>query len=114
MIYKCLQKKPADRFANGLVLHEYITRNSILAASNLEWGTERLVKLEQENDRIAKENRNLLEQIADLEKINARQAHISGLQYQKRKRMSAGVRNTLIAACLLAILAVAAIFIQTF
>ncbi|MES2890439.1 MAG: serine/threonine-protein kinase [Bacteroidota bacterium] len=114
MIYKCLEKKPADRFSNGMMLQGYIVRNSILAASNLEWGTERLVKVEQENDRLAKENRALLDQIADLEKINLRHAHLSGIQYQRKKRMSAGVRAALIAGCLVAILAVAAIFINAF
>ena len=31
LIYKCLQKKPADRFANGMELHQYIATNSVLS-----------------------------------------------------------------------------------
>ena len=34
MIYKCLMKKPSERFPNGIELHDYITHNSIHASAN--------------------------------------------------------------------------------
>ncbi|HEX8279309.1 MAG TPA: serine/threonine protein kinase, partial [Segetibacter sp.] len=33
-IYKCLRKKPENRFANGIQLYEYVTFNSIKASEN--------------------------------------------------------------------------------
>ncbi|MEO5892098.1 MAG: serine/threonine-protein kinase, partial [Ferruginibacter sp.] len=68
MIYKCLEKKPADRFANGVLLHEHIVRNSILASGNLEWGAGRIAKLEQENERLSREKQDLLQQLTGYEK----------------------------------------------
>ncbi|MEO6719691.1 MAG: protein kinase [Ferruginibacter sp.] len=69
MIYKCLEKKPADRFANGMELNEYIVRNSILAAGKLEWGADRIARLEQENERLKKEKNELQEKVASYENI---------------------------------------------
>jgi hypothetical protein len=69
MIYKCLEKKPADRFANGIELHDHIVRNSILAAGNVEWGAGRIAKLEQENERLVKEKDVLLQQLSAGEKL---------------------------------------------
>ncbi|MBC7889850.1 MAG: protein kinase [Ferruginibacter sp.] len=63
MIYKCLEKKPGDRFANGMELHEHIVRNSILAAGNIEWGAGRIAKLEQENENLRIEKETLLQKL---------------------------------------------------
>jgi len=71
MIYKCLEKKPADRFANGMELHDHIVRNSILAAGNLEWGADRIAKLEQENEKLIKEKEALLQKISRYEKLKS-------------------------------------------
>ncbi len=71
MIYKCLEKKPADRFANGMELHEHIVRNSILAAGNIEWGADRMAKLEQENEKLIKEKEDLLQKLSGYEKLNS-------------------------------------------
>ncbi|MEP7109296.1 MAG: protein kinase [Ferruginibacter sp.] len=68
MIYKCLEKKPADRFANGMELNEYIVRNSILAAGNVEWGAGRIAKLEQENENLIREKEELLQKLSGYEK----------------------------------------------
>ena len=70
MIYKCLEKKPADRFGNGMELHEHIVRNSILAAGNIEWGAKRIAKLEQDNEKLIKENEELVKKVAGFEKLN--------------------------------------------
>ena len=70
MVYKCLEKKPGDRFSNGIELHEHIVRNSILAAGNVEWGAGRIAKLEQENEKLIKEKVAFLQKIAHFEKLN--------------------------------------------
>jgi serine/threonine protein kinase len=72
MVYKCLEKKPGDRFANGMELHEHIVRNSILAAGNVEWGAGRIAKLEQENEKLIKEKYALLQKLSRYEKSGNR------------------------------------------
>ena len=67
MVYKCLEKDPKNRFLNGMQLHEYIVRNSILAAGNLTWGADRITKLELENEDLLKEKKELLQKINSLQ-----------------------------------------------
>ena len=74
MIYKCLEKTPADRFKNGMALHEYIVHNSILAAGKLEWGADRIARLEQENERLEKEKKELQQRLAGYEKGEGKQS----------------------------------------
>ncbi len=50
MVYKCLEKKPEDRFSNGSSLHDYITRNSILATKKTELQEEQVTRLLQEKE----------------------------------------------------------------
>ncbi|HEX5151349.1 MAG TPA: protein kinase [Parafilimonas sp.] len=58
MIYRCLEKRPENRFASGMALHDYITRNSVLFSAKGETSDEvRLLK--QENKRLLEQNRNL-------------------------------------------------------
>ncbi len=58
MIYKCLQKKPENRFADGIELNEYIVLNSTLAAKKEEAGAEQSdtlkaeTKLQREKDQL--------------------------------------------------------------
>lgn len=61
MIYKCIEKKPERRFYNGVELHKYIVANSMIATndSNHEKVLQRLMVLEQENDRLFRENERL-------------------------------------------------------
>ncbi|HVG14730.1 MAG TPA: protein kinase [Chitinophagaceae bacterium] len=61
-IYKCLQKKPQDRFLNGVELYEYISLNSTLTANRNE-GTGDYVRLLQS------ENGKLLEEKEQLQKL---------------------------------------------
>ena len=72
MIYKCLEKKPANRFSNGMELHEHIVRNSILAAGNIGWGADRIVRLEEENERMKNEKKLLEKKIAEQEELNSK------------------------------------------
>jgi len=58
-IYKCLQKKPADRFRNGMELYEYFAKNS--SAGNYQYQTEneQLSLLKEKNARLEKEKEQL-------------------------------------------------------
>ena len=63
MIYKCLEKKPESRFANGLELHNYIWVNSIRTANSAQVNDSRINYLEQENKRLREERDDLQQQL---------------------------------------------------
>ena len=58
MIYRCLEKKPENRFASGMALHDFITRNSVAFFAKGE-ANEQVKLLQQENKRLLEQNRNL-------------------------------------------------------
>jgi len=58
MIYRCLEKKPENRFASGMALHEYIVENSVWFSSKGE-GSDQIKLLQQENRRLLEQNKNL-------------------------------------------------------
>ena len=61
MIRKCLEKKPEDRFSNGIELYEHILRHSIATVSETSELTAMLRdenrKLKEENERLRKQSR---------------------------------------------------------
>ncbi|SFQ40962.1 protein kinase domain-containing protein [Parafilimonas terrae] len=57
MVYRCLEKKPEERFASGMALHEFIVKNSVSFAKGEASGQVKL--LQQENRKLLEENRNL-------------------------------------------------------
>ena len=59
MIYKCLEKKPEQRFANGQQLHEYIILNSTLATKKEEVNAEFTDTLQNENQKLLVEKEQL-------------------------------------------------------
>ena len=61
LVYKCLQKKPSSRFANGIELHEYIALNSI-NSDNIS-GSEHLSFLQQEINKLRREKEELRQQL---------------------------------------------------
>lgn len=69
MIYKCLEKKPDDRFANGIELHEYTWKNYIRTANNSELNDARIIFLEEENKRLRKEREELQQQLLQHQRI---------------------------------------------
>lgn len=71
MIYKCLEKKPEHRFANGVELCDYVTRNSIITSSKHEWIDERIELLQQENERLMREKEQLQARIFEYQKLSA-------------------------------------------
>lgn len=62
VVYKCLQKKPAARFANGIELHDFIVANSISSESIA--GAEHLAFLQQEIARLRHEKEELQQQLS--------------------------------------------------
>lgn len=63
MIYKCLEKKPGNRFVNGMELHEYIWQNSIRTAGNVEVIYDQLKILQQENTKLLHDKELLQQQL---------------------------------------------------
>jgi serine/threonine-protein kinase len=65
MVYKCLEKIPESRFANGVELQEYVVINSSRAAKKSEANAEQSGYYIEENERLVKERElmknNLLE-----------------------------------------------------
>jgi serine/threonine-protein kinase len=58
-IYKCLQKKPGDRFRNGMDLFEYFAKNSSVGNSEYQTENEQVSLLKEKNARIEKEKEQL-------------------------------------------------------
>jgi len=58
MIYRCLEKKPENRFASGMALHDYIVTNSVWFNAKGE-SSDQIKLLQQENKRLLEQNRNL-------------------------------------------------------
>jgi serine/threonine-protein kinase len=59
MVYKCLEKKPENRFANGMQLHEYFVMNATLASGKSEMNNEWLNNLQKENEKLQREKAQL-------------------------------------------------------
>ena len=59
MIYKCLQKNPADRFTNGIELHEYIVLNSTLSAKKEEESVDLSSSFLEDNKSLIREKEEL-------------------------------------------------------
>ena len=59
MIYKCLEKRPQNRFANGMELYDYVVHNSIATANKQEWSAGQVQSLQQENATLRREKEQL-------------------------------------------------------
>lgn len=68
MIYKCLEKKPEDRFADGTELHQYTWQNYIRTANNSQLNDTRISFLENENRRLRREREQLQQQLLQYQK----------------------------------------------
>jgi serine/threonine-protein kinase len=62
MVYRCLEKKPAARFASGMALHDYICQNNVWTAAKAN-SSEQVSLLEEENKRLLRENREMQEEL---------------------------------------------------
>ena len=109
MIYRCLEKKPEDRFASGMALHDYIVQNSVWFNTKGE-NTDQVKLLQQENKRLLQQNRNLQEELQQLRKGTkaiASQFSNEAVSLVKQKKKSSAVKIFL---WIIAGLFVAAIF----
>lgn len=75
MVYKCLEKKPEDRFQNGRELHDYIlSHNTFLPSQyypdNVVASATEPSELEQEIERLRKENERLQEQLSFYQRVS--------------------------------------------
>ncbi len=61
MIYKCLEKDPRKRFADGVELHQYVVLNSTLAANGDS--DEQLVLLQRKNQQLLQEKEELQQRL---------------------------------------------------
>lgn len=74
MIYRCLEKKPEARFASGMALNEFISRNSLWTAAKTS-SPEQLKLLQEENQRLLQQNRDLQNELAQFKKSNRKNAN---------------------------------------
>ncbi len=58
-IYKCLQKRPQDRFQSGVELYDFICLNSTLATNKIETGGDYVRLLQSQNDKLLQEKEQL-------------------------------------------------------
>lgn len=79
MMYKCLEKKPKDRFANGMDLHKYICERTLQRINNSRLSNESISILEHENKRLRREKEQLQQQL---------------LQYQQSAKVSGAINST--------------------
>ena len=64
MIYRCLRKKPEERFANGIELHNYIFVNSVNITSRSQFDTTTESAWQLQAERLLKEKQGLQQQLA--------------------------------------------------
>jgi eukaryotic-like serine/threonine-protein kinase len=64
MIYRCLRKKPEERFANGIELHNYIFVNSVNVTTRSQFDGPTEGAWQQQAEKLLKEKQQLQQQLA--------------------------------------------------
>jgi serine/threonine-protein kinase len=78
-LYKCLRKKPEDRFINGIDLHEFIVHNSIHSSPNINPILSGL--LQDQSEKLQRENVQLQQQLISYrEQLSKREKELTELQ----------------------------------
>jgi len=72
MVYRCLEKNPENRFANGVELHEHIVLNSTLYNDKVELTGADLSILQKENEKLLREKSQLQTKIAQFQQATER------------------------------------------
>jgi len=81
LIYKCLEKKPGDRFTTGVELHEYIILNSSRAEKKSGILVEPPAELIEGNEKLLKENDQLKNSLLDYrQQLQTREKEIEDLK----------------------------------
>lgn len=71
MIYKCVEKNPQRRFADGVELREYLNLNSSLANRQTEWSEDQIRLIQNQNQRLQEEKEQLQELVLKYQQIAA-------------------------------------------
>ena len=71
LIYKCVEKNPQSRFANGVELQEYVHLNSSLANRQTEWSEDQVRLIQSQNQRLQEEKQQLQELVLKYQQIAA-------------------------------------------
>ena len=71
MIYKCVEKNPQKRFANGIELQEYVNLNSNLSNRQNEWSEDQIKMIQNQNQRLLEEKEQLQELVLKYQQIAA-------------------------------------------
>ncbi len=124
MVYRCLRKKPDERFLNGTDLHEFICINSTLPASvqNVA-GPDNVIALKKQNEQYRREKEQLQQTLSKYQnEINARDHELKRLQnllsgnyaYPQRRRRGLGAGFLVAAFITLLVLAgIAYVYVQS-
>ena len=87
MIYRCLEKKPENRFRNGMDLHDYVVRISIINPDRNEKNSEQVLLLQQENKKLLSEKQELEKLLARYQ-VKEQQTHQSWNETRRKKSSS--------------------------
>jgi serine/threonine protein kinase len=98
MIYKCLEKNPDDRFANGVELHEYAWQNYVRTANGNQPTHERITFLENENNRLQKEREQLQQQLLKYQRPEIERNSNSSFTKSLSENKTVGSSNNAVSA----------------
>lgn len=85
LMYKCLRKKPEDRFINGMDLHEFIVHNSIHSGANSSTAQQQAPP--HESEKLQRESIQLQQQIISYkEQLSKREKELSELRATLKSR----------------------------
>ena len=82
MVYKCLEKKPEDRYINGMDLNEQVIRNSISTAAKSESSFGRVNQLQEENAKLIREASELKAQLAKFKNQSSENSGVPAEPFQ--------------------------------
>ena len=71
LVYKCVEKNPQRRFADGVELREYVNLNSSLANRQTEWSEDQVRLIQTQNQRLQDEKEQLQELVLKYQQIAA-------------------------------------------
>src|SRR5579875_2273394 len=83
VVYKCLEKRPENRFANGIALYDYIVLNSVLASHKNEESAEQIELLQQQNEMLLQEKEQLQQLLLQYkDTLNIKEQQLKALKIQ--------------------------------
>jgi serine/threonine-protein kinase len=96
-VYKCLEKKPENRFANGIDLYQYISGHARQSANNSRLSNGATSSLEHENKRLLREKEQLQQQLLQYQRTSetSNSIHSAGSyrNINKKESVSKTIQN---------------------